>query len=136
MREPGRRLPPRSPERADPRHRIGRQGEDAAARLYRSAGFAVVARNLRTTLGELDLVVRRGSLLAAVEVKTRRGGAPERTVGDEELARRARALAAVARVLAPDVRRLRLRVDVAAVVCRKDGTLEVLVLPGRELPCG
>jgi putative endonuclease len=95
----------------------------------------VVAANLRTTLGELDLVVRRGRLLVAVEVKTRRGhAAPERLVDDDEVARRARALAAVARPLLPSVRRLRLRVDVVAVRFTAASSPELRVFCGREWP--
>src|SRR5687768_7088406 len=113
---PRRPPPPRTSPRNDPRHALGRAGEAAVAAHYERAGFIVLARNLRTTRGELDLVLRRGALLVAVEVKTRRAhAAPERLVDDAEIARRGQALAAVARPLVPSVRRLRLRIDVAAV---------------------
>lgn len=92
-----------------------------------------MARNLRTTEGELDLVLRRGSLLVGVEVKTRRDhGAPERLVDEAELTRRAAALRAVARRLLPSVRRLRLRIDVAAVRWRAGTAPEVELFPGVE----
>lgn len=97
----------------------------------------MLARNLRTTQGELDLVARRGPVLVAIEVKTRRHhGAPERLVGEGELARRARALAAVARRLVPSGRRLRLRIDVAAVTWADAGAAEVRVFAGHEWPAG
>lgn len=86
---------------------------------------------MRTTHGELDLVVRRGALLVAVEVKTRRGvGAPERLVDAFELTRRAAALRAVARLLLPTARRL--RVDIAAVRWFDETPPEVRVFPGME----
>ena len=57
-----------------PRHlEIGRIGEAAALAQYRRAGFRVVARNWRCPLGEIDLVVRKDSLLVFCEVKSRRG---------------------------------------------------------------
>lgn len=127
MRSPRRR----TARRPDARLTLGHAGETAAADLYARLGFTVVARNMRTTLGELDLILRRGPLLVALEVKTRRGmQAPERVVDDDELARRAQALSAVAGVLAPEVRRL--RVDVVAVRWSDESPPEVRAFPGRE----
>jgi putative endonuclease len=59
----------------DPRAARGRAGEDAALRVYEQRGFAVVARNWRCHLGELDLVIVRRDLLVFCEVKTRSGPA-------------------------------------------------------------
>jgi putative endonuclease len=50
---------------------LGRRGERRAAWFYRLRGYAIVARNVRFRGGEIDLVVRRGRVLAFVEVKTR-----------------------------------------------------------------
>jgi putative endonuclease len=52
---------------------VGDVGERAAWRLYRRRGYRLVARNWRCPLGELDLIVARGSLLVFCEVKTRTG---------------------------------------------------------------
>ena len=63
---------------------LGRQGEDAAARYLQRQGMKILERNLRTPVGEIDLVARHKSILAFVEVKTRRGsafGSPGEAVG-------------------------------------------------------
>ncbi len=52
------------------RLRLGRSGERAAARHLRRAGLRVLARNLRTCSGELDLVCLDGEALVFVEVRT------------------------------------------------------------------
>jgi putative endonuclease len=59
----------------DPRSRTGSIGEDAALRVYADAGYRVVSRNWRCRIGELDLVLARGSTLVFCEVKARRGDA-------------------------------------------------------------
>jgi len=51
--------------------RTGRLAE-ALARLYlRATGHRVVAHNLKTPCGEIDIVARRGNVLCFVEVKSR-----------------------------------------------------------------
>jgi putative endonuclease len=49
----------------------GRLAEALAALCLRLRGYQVIARRFRTPLGEIDLIVRRGHLLAFVEVKAR-----------------------------------------------------------------
>jgi putative endonuclease len=51
--------------------RRGRIGEDIAAWWLRLHGWRIVARRMRTRQGEIDLIARRGRVLAFVEVKTR-----------------------------------------------------------------
>lgn len=60
---------------SDANARAGRLGEDSALDAYLHRGFALVARNWRCRIGELDLVVWREDMLVFCEVKTRRGGA-------------------------------------------------------------
>ncbi|MGC3991020.1 MAG: YraN family protein [Chthoniobacteraceae bacterium] len=58
----------------DPRHELGRRGEDAAARFLKKQGYKVLYRNFRAPRGgEVDLVCRDKSCntLVFVEVKTR-----------------------------------------------------------------
>ena len=49
----------------------GAAAERRVRRHYRLRGYQVVARLFRTPLGEIDLIARRGRLLAFIEVKAR-----------------------------------------------------------------
>ncbi|MBI1775071.1 MAG: YraN family protein [Proteobacteria bacterium] len=51
--------------------RWGKRAEAWCAWMLRLRGYAIVARGLKTPVGELDLIARRGGLLAVVEVKAR-----------------------------------------------------------------
>ncbi len=54
------------------RLKLGRKGEAEAAKYLKRKGYRIVERNLRTPIGEIDIVAERGGLLVFVEVKTRR----------------------------------------------------------------
>ncbi len=56
----------------DPRHVLGRLGEDLAQAHLGRLGFAVLGRNERTRFGEIDLIVFDGHTILFVEVKTSR----------------------------------------------------------------
>jgi putative endonuclease len=58
----------------DRRRFFGQEGEAEAERYLRRKGYRIVARNLRSSLGELDLVAEDGRTLVFVEVKARRSG--------------------------------------------------------------
>ncbi len=51
--------------------RKGRRAEALAALFLRLKGYRILARRVRTPVGEIDLVVRRGDTLVFVEVKAR-----------------------------------------------------------------
>ena len=67
---------------ADPRHTLGRHGEELAAEHLERLGYRIVARNYRTRFGELDLVATDEHVLVFCEVKTRRAGDPWENLGE------------------------------------------------------
>jgi putative endonuclease len=52
-------------------YRHGHWAEAAALALLTAKGFRLLARRYKTPLGEIDLIVKRGRLIAFVEVKAR-----------------------------------------------------------------
>jgi putative endonuclease len=52
---------------------LGDRGERMAAEHLERAGWTVLARNFRVGHREVDLVARRGEVVAFIEVKTRAG---------------------------------------------------------------
>ncbi len=50
---------------------LGAAGEDAAAAWLEARGYQILARNVRSRYGEIDLVVRLGGVVVFVEVKSR-----------------------------------------------------------------
>jgi putative endonuclease len=108
--------------RPDPRRALGVSGEDAVARWYEREGYEVLDRNWRVREGELDLVLRRGTMVVFCEVKTRRGtgfGLPAEAVTFAKQ-RRLRGLA-LRWLEARATRAAQLRFDVASVLVPRDG---------------
>ncbi len=65
---------PARPDRASERRAAeerGRRAEAIAAWFLRVKGYRVLARRYRVPVGEIDLIVRRGHVVAFVEVKAR-----------------------------------------------------------------
>jgi sugar transferase (PEP-CTERM system associated) len=119
--------PPKARPDDAPSGGIGAAGEALAAAGLRRAGYRVVARNLRTAHGEIDLLVRRRRAWIAVEVKARRDHpAPERCIRQEQLDRLERSLRALAPRLRPRPRSL--WIDAVSVRWRRPRP-EILHLP-------
>ena len=105
----------------------GRHAETMAAAFLSLAGYSIIARNVRFGPLEIDLVARRGDVLAIVEVKYRRrgrlGGAGG-AVGPVKV--RHLETAAVRFVRARGLCGVRLRFDVVLIQPSPDGRRMVL----------
>ena len=66
------------------RLQLGAEGEEAAVRFLRKLGAKIIERNLRSPVGEIDIIARLKKQLLFVEVKTRSNqlyGTPAEAVG-------------------------------------------------------
>jgi putative endonuclease len=54
--------------------RVGQWGEQAAADFLAERGYQLIARNVRTPYGEIDLIAGKDGLTIFVEVKARTSG--------------------------------------------------------------
>ena len=51
---------------------LGKRGENIAARFLFRKGYRIIGRNIRTFVGEIDIVVKKGPTIIFVEIKTRK----------------------------------------------------------------
>lgn len=98
--------------------RGGRRAEALAALWLQLKGWSVIGRRVRTPRGEVDLVARRGRVLAFVEVKARATAAEAALSLDDYRLRR---VAAAAEALAPRYQRPGddIRIDAIYIVPRR-----------------
>jgi putative endonuclease len=75
---------PGVPAPGDGRRALGKFGEDLAVGHFRRLGFVVVARNVRTRHGEIDLIAFDGRALVFAEIKTRRAANRRRGLCPED----------------------------------------------------
>ena len=110
----------------DPRHVLGRLGEQLALEHFERLGYSLVARNHRTRYGELDLILHDSRTLVFAEVKTRRAtrGAVPWDALDERKRRQVRDMARAFLADVPDrPAATEIRFDAVGVVIDPRGRL-------------
>jgi putative endonuclease len=117
------------------RSELAKIGEDIAARYLQSQGYAILERNYRTDIGEIDIIARHGKDLVFVEVKSRTPSeafAPSESVTQAKRAKLVKlAQIYVARRTRKDER---CRFDVVEVTLSETGDpLNVRLIPGAFL---
>lgn len=100
-------------------YRRGHRSEWFAALALSVKGYRVLARRYRTKLGEIDIVARRGDLIAIVEVKARPTLAEAMDAIGRESAWRIEGAADLWLARQPDRSKLSMRFDMVAVLPRR-----------------
>lgn len=77
--------PQQRPGGLDSRRARGRRGEYLAAEHLRRRGCVILARNVRTRDGEIDVIVRDCRTIVFVEVKTRCVSARQASLREDQL---------------------------------------------------
>lgn len=94
----------------------GHRGEWLASVALMARGFRIVERRYRTPMGEIDLIARRGDLVAVVEVKARRTLVEAMEAVAHLSETRIEAAADLWLSRQPDAGRLSIRFDLVAVL--------------------
>lgn len=103
--------------KADRRRRdaTGRRAEFMSAWFLRLKGYRILAQRFKTPVGEIDLIARRGSVIAFIEVKAR----PSAAAAIESVSARQRARIARAALIflqkRPDLAEHQMRFDLILV---------------------
>ena len=99
------------------RRQIGQNAEDIAADFLEARDIAVLIRNYRRRLGELDLVARQDDVLLIVEVRTRASERYGGAAASIDFYKQRRIIRATLQLLQQrkDLARLRVRFDVIVV---------------------
>ncbi|OKP80921.1 hypothetical protein BTE77_00900 [Ensifer adhaerens] len=95
--------------------RRGHLAEYRAAVCLLLKGYRIVAMRHRTKLGEIDIIARRGDLIACVEVKARRSAEDGVFAVTATAQRRIRAASDLWLAKQPDFNRLSVRYDIVTV---------------------
>lgn len=105
---------------------LGRRGEQLAADYLVGTGMAIIDRNWRCALGEIDIVARDGGETVFVEVKARAGlgyGHPLEAITAAKLARLRRLAGAWCEAHPGEAASI--RIDAVAVVAPRGGGVTV-----------
>jgi putative endonuclease len=114
---------------------LGRRGEDAAAKYLKRHGYRLIARGVRSRLGELDIIAADRRTVVFVEVKTRRSaeaGHPAEAVDMNKQRRMTRA--ALAYLKAHGLLDHAARFDVVAVTWPEDSRRPIVELYRNAFP--
>jgi putative endonuclease len=97
----------------------GHAAERRCALLLRLKGWRILARRYQTPVGEIDLIVKRGKIVAAIEIKARRTFTEALEAVTPHQRRRIERAALVFLSQHPKWRNLGFRFDVMAVTPRR-----------------
>ena len=106
-------------DRAAARLSKGRLGEDYTAAFLCRHGYEIVSRNYKVRGGEIDIIARKGGIIAFVEVKTRKSSSLVSGFAAVDAVKRQRIIKTAVRYMWEEGCDLQPRYDIAQVICDK-----------------
>ena len=100
---------------------LGSEGESIAVQFLKKQGYAIIANNYRTRIGEIDIIARDGQTFVFVEVKTRSNdtfGAPFEAVNT---AKRKKMKNVASLYMQKQKKEFPARFDVISITCQPNG---------------
>lgn len=100
---------------------LGDFGEEVAADRLRVKGYRILARNWRTSAGEIDIIAEQNDVIVFVEVKTRTSdlyGTPQEAITQNKRKRIIKS--SLAYLTEMDLFDRDWRVDMVAIQCRRN----------------
>lgn len=101
---------------------LGKEGEEMAVAFLKKKGYEILVRNFRYLKAEVDIIAKKGNILAAVEVKTRSTpdfGDPQEFVKQKQINSLVKAVDFFVNEQKLDVE---VRFDIIAIIRNKAGT--------------
>ena len=112
------------------RQRLGKLGEEAAAKYLQEHGYLIIERNWRCRSGEIDIIARKQEQIVFVEVRTRASksfGTPQESVTPRKQ-RQVRQTASIY-LYQHRIADAPLRFDLISIQLMDDGTWDIQHLP-------
>ena len=100
---------------------LGKWGEDFTCRYLQQNGYEIIARNVHSRYGEIDMIAVDGPYIVFIEVKTRAQDAGTGPLEAVTPAKQRRIIQTALCYLQEHPSRLQPRFDVAAVVVGEEG---------------
>jgi putative endonuclease len=107
----------------------GRAGEDLAVRYLKKNGYAILGRNVRSPMGEIDIVARERDTICFIEVRSRTGALKnEQALGSVDRRKQMRlSRLALSYLKSNNLLERRARFDVVAVLYKDEGEDVVVI---------
>lgn len=101
----------------------GKIGEDRAAHFLKKNGYTIIGRNVKSPMGEIDIVARERDVICFIEVRSRKGAEKNEEALSSVDHRKQMKLSrlAVAYLKANKLLERRARFDVVAVLLKGEG---------------